>query len=168
MKIIKYTSAMLLLVSNQAFSESTYVTIPGEGWSLSLDTPPMTATKSQAEGRLLRYTGSSITTGVTLSVNTEIEASGSHKECFDFYWGKAQKNPMLMKETINTFKNSKAMYATHYSEGEYRGQPFKTANGHAFFVNNGVCIDLHVSHWPREKESDKIVKDILMSLKITK
>lgn len=168
MAISKYVSAILLLCSTHAVSENTYITIPGEDWTLMLDTPPITSTQSQADGRLLRYTGSDIDTGVTLSVNTETESSGSHKECFDAFWEKAQKNPVMVKGSIATFENEKAMYATHHSEGEYRGQPFKTANGHAYFVNNGICVDLHVSHWPRIEDSDDIVKDILLSIKVIK
>ena len=60
------------------------------------------------------------------------------------------------------------MYATHLSEGEYKGQPFKLAAGHAYFVKNGVCVDLHVSHFPFSDKSDKIVKDIIVSSKIFK
>lgn len=166
MRTLRSVTATLLLISSNVFAETTYITIPGEGWSLALNTPPMTATKSQSSDRVLRYTGSSITTGVTLSVNTELDASESNNECFNAYWDKAQKNPTMVKESIETFNNSNAMYATHYSEGEYRGQPFKMANGHAYFVNSGVCVDLHVSHWPRTDESKKLVKDILLSLKI--
>ena len=165
---MKFFAVLLLIASSAVIAEDTYITIPGEGWSLKLDTPAITSSKSEVEGRILKYVGSSVETGVTLSVNTELEASKNNQQCFDVFWAKAQKNPMMVKSSINIFIDEKAMYATHRSEGEYKGQPFKTANGHAYFAYNGICVDLHVSHWPLSDKSDEIVKTIILSAAIVK
>ena len=157
---------LTLFVTSSVSAEETYITIPGENWTLMLETPPITSSKLEVSNRLVRYVGSSVETGVTLSVNTETEASKNNRECFEVFWSKAQNNPVMVKASIRTKNNNKAYYATHRSEGEYKGQAFKIANGHAYFVKNGICVDLHVSHWPFTSESEIIVSNILESLKI--
>jgi len=157
---------LALFFASLVSAEDTYITIPNENWTLKLDTPPITYSKLEVRNRLVRYIGSSVETGVTLSVNSETEASSKSQECFEVFWAKAQNNPVMVKASIKTKNDSKAYYATHLSEGEYKGQAFKTANGHAYFVRNGLCVDLHVSHWPFTGESERVVSDILESLEI--
>jgi len=157
---------LALFFSSLVSAEDTYITMPNENWTLKLDTPSITSSKMEVRNRLIRYVGSSVETGVTLSVNSETEASSSNQECYETFWAKAQSNPVMVKASIKTKKDNKAYYATHQSEGEYKGQAFKTANGHAYFVKNGICIDLHVSHWPFVEESESIVNAILESTEI--
>lgn len=161
----------ILLISALFFAslvsaEDTYITIPNENWTLKLNTPPITSSKLEVSNRLVRYIGSSVETGVTLSVNSETEASSNNQECFEVFWAKAQNNPVMVKTSVKTNSDNKAYYATHRSEGEYKGQAFKTANGHAYFARNGICVDLHVSHWPFTGESERIISDILESFVI--
>jgi hypothetical protein len=165
-KFMKLTIALLVLLSTPLHAETTYITIPGEGWTLKVETPPLTSSKSEVAGRILRYLGSSVETGISLSIYTEIEGSSNNIECFETYWKKAQENPVMVKASIKEFSDEKAMYATHSSEGEYQGQAFKTANGHAYFVKNGVCVDVHVSHWPYTEKSENAVEGIIKSLAI--
>jgi hypothetical protein len=155
-----------MLLSIPLHAETTYITIPGEGWTLKVETPPLTSSKSELEGRVLRYLGSSVETGISLSINTETESSSDNIQCFEIHWKKAQNNPIMVKTSIKEFSDEKAMYATHTSEGEYQGQAFKTANGHAYFVKNGICVDLHVSHWPYTEKSEDAVEGVIKSFAI--
>ena len=157
---------LLLTVTGYANAENTYITMPNEGWTLLLDTPPITSSKNDVKNRMVRYMGSSIETGITISVNSNTDAASSNKECFDTYWQKAQQNPVMVKTSIDTSNNKTAYYASHQSEGEYRGKAFKTANGHAYFVKGGLCIDVHVSHWPFDDDSEDMVNEIIKSLEI--
>jgi hypothetical protein len=158
--------AILLLLPLAAVAEIQYITIPGEGWHLKLDAPPLTNTEAQSRGRIFRYLASSVETGVTVSVNTETQASKSNAECRDRYWAKQRTNPMLVKGSEAAFEDDAAYYSTYRSEGVYKGQPFKTANAHAYIVKDGICADVHVSHWPYTEESESLVEDIVTSIAI--
>lgn len=149
-----------------ACAEATYITIPGERWTLRLETPAITSSEIKVKSRRVRYIGSSIETGITVSLHGEIKGAGSNQDCFDTFWPKAQTNPVLLQGTVSTHSNGQAHYATHQSEGEYKGQSFKTANGHAYFARNGLCFDLHVSHWPFREGSEALVNSILKSIHI--
>ena len=157
---------LALILSPIANAEETYITMPNENWTLKLEIPPITNIEMKTRNRIIRYLGSSVETGVTISVSSEIEASSSNEECFKTFWAKAQLNPVMVRSSIKTQNDTKAYYATHQSEGEYKGEAFKTANGHAYFAKDGICMDLHVSHWPLTETSEGIVSSILESIEI--
>jgi hypothetical protein len=157
---------VLLLTPLAAVAEIQYITIPGEGWHLTLDAPPLTNTEAKARGRIFRYLASSVETGVTVSVNTETEGSKSNAQCRDTYWTRQQTNPVLVKGSESVFEDDTAYYSTYRSEGVYKGEPFKTANAHAYIARNGICADIHVSHWPYNEESESIVAEIVTSIAV--
>lgn len=152
----------LLLSPVVAGAESHYITVPGEGWSLKLDAPALASSKGQSEGRRFKYMGSSAT-GVTLSLHAEPESATSAGACRDAFWTKSQNNPHLVKSSAKLSESERMAFATHLSEGSFQGKAFKSANGHAYFVQKGLCMDLHVSHYPYAEGSEKVVEDILKS-----
>lgn len=157
---------LTLSVVSLASAEDTYITMPNAHWTLKLDTPPMSFSELWKKGQLARYIALSIETGVNLNVFAETEGAGSHKECFKTFWPRTQDNPYIVKVTIKTRKDRAAYYGTYLAEGHYQGRAFKLVNGHAYFVKNGHCIDLHVTHGPFTDESEGIINDILRSIKI--
>jgi len=157
---------VLLLVAGAAHAETSYLTVPGEGWSMKFDAPAMTDVKGKMDSRSFGYLASSTQTGVTISIYTETDGSSDNETCRRIYWGKGLENPNLVKDSVKLFETNSAKYVTHRSEGVYRGTAFKTANGHAFFVKNGLCVDVHVSHWPYRDDSEAIVEKILRSVSI--
>jgi hypothetical protein len=72
----------------------------------------------------------------------------------------------MKKSDINLSGSDNALFATHLMETVLQGTTQKTANGHAYFAKNGLCMDLHVSHWPYQPGSEKRVETILKSLAV--
>lgn len=157
--------ALLVCTCTVAAAEPLYITVPGEGWTLKLDTPAMTNVRGSAEGRRLQYQASSTETGITLSLHSEADSGSSHEVCREAYWKKSPASPMT-KSDISLWSTEQAMMVTHLTELVYQGKAQKTANGHAYFVKNGLCLDLHVSHWPYQPGSEKRVEAVLRSLAI--
>ena len=159
-------AALLLLMPLAAIAETRYITIPGEGWHLTVDAPPLTNSEAMSTGRIFRFLASSVETGVTVSVNTETQGSQSNAACREKHWTRQRTNPMLVKGSESIFEDDTAFYSAYRSEGIFQGQPFKTANAHAYIAKDGICADVHVSHWPYTEESDSIVADIVTSIAI--
>lgn len=157
---------LLLLVPGAALAETLYVTVPGEGWALKLEAPAVTNVKAASANRRFQYMGSSVESGITLSLHAETEGIKSNDECRETFWSKGLSNPNLVKATVKLVASERAALVTHQSEGTFKGQAFKTANGHAYFVKNGLCMDLHVSHFPYAESSEKQVEAILRSIAI--
>lgn len=157
---------VMLLLCGAAHAEPTWITVPGEGWSVKLDAPPMTNIKGEREGRRFKYLASNTETGVTFSIHTETAAADNKDSCRATYWARGSTNPTLVKESVRQFESDAASFVTHRSEGSYKGTPFKTANGHAYLVKGGLCLDVHVSHWPYRDDSEALVEKVLRSVSI--
>ncbi len=155
--------AALLCTGTIACADTLYITVPAEGWSLQLDTTAMTNTRGNSDGRRFQYQASSVETGFTLSLHTETEGGSSNDACRETYWKKNQNSPTT-KSDIQLSASGNALLVTHLTELVYQGKAQKTANGHAYFVKNGLCMDLHVSHWPYQSGSEKRVDAVLRSL----
>ncbi len=157
---------LLLVSSSSVFAETQYITIPGEGWHMKIDSPALTNVESSMRDRVFRYIASSIETGITLSVNTELEGVNNNTECRETNWKKNLKNPMLTKGSEKLFENNGYLFSSYRSEGEYRGKHFKTANTHVYISKNGICADIHVSHWPYDENSEEIISKIIQSVTV--
>lgn len=153
---------LMLLLPLAASAEPFYVTVPGEGWSLKVDAPPMTRMGGEVKDRRLQFMASSLESGVTLSLHSETTGGGSSSECRDRYWPLSLGSPTVKTE-IQLSGAGDFLFVTHLAEAELKGVKHKTANGHAYFVKNGLCMDLHVSHWPYQQGSEKRVEQILRS-----
>lgn len=157
--------ALLVCTCTAAAADPLYITVPGEGWTLKLDTPAMNNARGSAEGRRFQYQASSVETGITLSLHSEADSGTSNEACREAYWKKSQTSPTT-KSDISLWSTEQAMMVTHLTEVVYQGKAQKTANGHAYFVKNGLCLDLHVSHWPYQSGSEKRVEAVLRSLAV--
>lgn len=157
---------LLLFFSTSVFADTQYITIPGEGWHLKVDSPAFTNVESSMRERVFRYIASSIETGVTLSVNTKLEGASTNTECRETNWKKNLTNPMLTKGSEKLFEKKGYLFSSYRSEGEYKGKHFKTANTHAYISRNGICADIHVSHWPYDENSEDIVSKIIQSVTV--
>lgn len=162
MKLGYKTCLLVLLLPALARAESFYLTVPGEAWSLKLDVPAITSIKGEGKDRYYKVTATSVPTGVTFSLYTETQAAGSNAECREKYWGLNKASP-IQKQNIRLFGDDNFLYVSHTAEVDYKGQHYKTANGHAYFVKNGLCMDLHVSHYPLQEGSEQRVEAILRS-----
>ncbi|MBX3656706.1 MAG: hypothetical protein KF686_21230 [Ramlibacter sp.] len=120
--------------------------------------------KGERDGRHFQYLASSTETGVTFSIHTETLGADSNESCRSTYWSRGAGNPTLIKDSVKLFESDIASFVTHRSEGVYKGTAFKTANGHAYLVKNGVCVDVHVSHWPYRDTSEALVEQLLRSV----
>ena len=73
---------------------------------------------------------------------------------------------MLVRGSENVFETDPAHFSTYRSEGVYKGKPFNTASAHAYIAKDGICAEVHASHWPYTEERDALVAAIITSMTI--
>lgn len=149
-------------------AEPNIVTIPNQGWSLIVETPPLTSSESTNKDGRFRYIGADTASGITFSIHTEDLDFGnqSNAQCRDKYWMKTKNNPYIIKDSIELFETTIMLGVMYRIEGKYMGQPYKTSSSHGYFVKNGKCVDLHVSQIPYSDEGMKNVKNIVSTARI--
>lgn len=137
-----FTAAFLILASSTALAEVTEVKIPGKNWGISFNMPIISQYQGEVSDSGFQYMAASA--GIAGGPNTiisfflENDSSGSNKECFDNYWGKSKQNPMVVQSSVKTES------LPGYEQVTYKYSPGQP-NANFYFVNQGYCIDFHVS-----------------------
>jgi len=161
-------AAFLTTLSLTVIAEPNIVTIPNQGWSLIVETPPLTSSESSNKDGRFRYIGADTASGITFSIHTEdwdLE-NQSNTQCREKYWMKTKNNPYIIKESVELFETATMLGVMYRIEGKYMGQPYKTASSHGYFVKNGKCVDLHVSQIPYSDEGMRNVKNIVRTARV--
>lgn len=155
--------ALLLLGSSISYAEVTEVKIPGKNWGISFNMPIISQYQGKASNNSFQYVAVSEGTigepNTILSFFLENDSSSSNKECFDNYWSKSKKNPMIITASIKT--ESLQDYEQIYYKYSF-GQP----NANFYFVNQGYCIDVHVSLSNDMKGAEEALLSIGKSIKV--
>lgn len=156
--------AASILVSMCAHAEVAQVHIPGKSWGIRFDMPTISQYQGVGNGRSFQYkavsAGGPGTPQTMLTLFLEPEAFGSNKECFQSYWSKSKQNPLIDQSSIKT-TSMQNFEAVHYKY--VPGQP----NANFYLVNQGYCIDVHVSLSQDTPEAEKTLTAIGDSLRIT-
>lgn len=154
---------LLLLGSSISCAEVTEVKIPGKNWGISFNMPIISQYQGKASTSSFQYIAVSEGTlgepNTILSFFLENDSSSSNKECFDSYWSKSKKNPMIIASSIKT--ESLQGYEQAYYKYSF-GQP----NANFYFVNQGYCMDIHVSLSKDMKGAEEAIISIGKSIKI--
>jgi len=164
-----YFFLALTLFLADAAAEPTYITIPDQGWHLSLDAPAPSKMEGSTLGSRFRYTASDPFTSTTYSVLTEPFTDKTHTSCRDLILSRAKDRPAGSKEDKTklfeaaTFSGQRSRF-----EVTVDGRTHTMATAHAFFVEKGRCVDVHVSQFPYSDEALDAVEAIVRTVKVVK
>src|SRR5881296_705294 len=91
---------LLLGFSAAALAGEVKVKIPAEGWSISFDSPRLSQEQESKKDGEYAFKANSDRFNISLFVEKPHGAGSSHKDCYEFYWPQASRNPMIAKDTI--------------------------------------------------------------------
>ena len=151
-----------------ADADSNIITIPGQGWHLVLDVPPLTSTRSESNGSLFTYQGEDTVSGLTLRVTTELLPDGDNAKCRQQAWARTREESNVIKGSLDRFENRMLLGATYQSTLDAMGRRFATANASGYFVVNDRCVDVRASVTPYAEKARQTVLAIVQSLRIMK
>ena len=155
--------ATLMASSSPLYAEVSEVRIPGKNWGISFNMPTISQYQGQASNNGFQYMAAS--KGIAGAPNTilslflENDSSSSNKECFESYWSKSKRNPIISTASI------KAASLQGYEQVYYKYSPGQP-NANFYFVNQGYCIDVHVSLSASMSGEEEALLSIGESLKV--
>lgn len=154
MSSLRLLSCVLLTVSGSIFAESQTIPITGLGWSVTVDAPTFVTKKEKPSEGGFSFQANSGNFNLSVLVETP-EKAGGNKECFDFYWTKASKNPLIDKLSVETSRNAKFHRAQYTMKSA--DQVFTVKHVNYYFAFEGKWVDIHISITnPTAKESGLI------------
>jgi len=139
-----------------AFAENVEVNIPGEGWRISFDSPPLSQKQEARRGSDYAFKASSDRFNISLFVEQPQGKGDTHKDCYRFYWPKASGNPMIAKDTVVTSDATKYFRVQYDIIAEIQSQPIRQRNVHYYVAHRGRWVDVHISIIEPTQEDGRI------------
>ena len=142
--------------------------LPGSGWAVALELPGFDVlgeqTRSDGQGR--RMEAFHPETGVMLSLFVEREPTRrSTEECRDLYWNRTRRSP-LPKRNVRTTERP-PLSVMEYLVPSFQGRSLMQQNVNAYYGQDGICVDLHVSKTSYVPADSALFAAILRSVRIT-
>jgi hypothetical protein len=146
---------ILLCISTVSFAAEEKVIIPNEGWFITFDSPPLSKKQESRIEKGYAFRGSSGRFNISLYVEKPQSYGAMNKDCFEFYWPKASKDPSIPKNTIKISETSKYVRGQYDVVMEYKGKTIRHRNVNYYFVFNDKWVDVHISIIePNEKDAE--------------
>lgn len=155
-----------VLVMSCVHAEKYSFTVPEKNMVLSFDAPGLSSFEGRSNKEQMQFKAQGFE-GFNLSYFVEpSEGKGSNaKECFEFYWKRAQTNPMMDKATIKLRESGNMSVAEYDLAGEWQGKNFRMPNRNFYLYVKGNCIDIHISKLPFTESDLKMFRNFEDSIK---
>lgn len=127
--------------------------ILGESWFIVADTPTLAVFQGQLHKNGYQYQAAS-ENGFNISAFVEQPATEStaHADCFEHYWPKMKRNPLIDIDSVEVVKGDHFVKVSY----DYKDIPAKAPKHHVnyYMAHNQRWIDIHISmisDLPREE-----------------
>jgi tetratricopeptide (TPR) repeat protein len=141
------------------------ISVPTNDWALNIELTGFKVEKNNFSPEARVVLVSKEAKNLTVSVYIEkAPKEGDQLECRNYYWGKAQKSP-LVKDNINLYEKGDIAFVEHDVK-EYEGKVINFHNLNAYLSYKGYWIDVHISEVNYKAEDKKLFDLIVTSLKI--
>lgn len=122
------------------------IEIPGEGWSLSFVAPPLSESQEKRQGENYAFMAKGGRFNLSVFVEKPQKNGGSHKDCADYYWQLAQRNPAITKnpppKISEDSKYVRVLYEAVVDAGPLR---VHQTNVNYYFSFRDKWVDVHIS-----------------------
>jgi hypothetical protein len=142
----------LLILPISAFADAVSIPISNQGWNISLDAPTFARRQGQEQGPTYIYRANSGRFNLSIFVEPQAKDGGS-KECYEFYWPRASRNPLINKPTIKV-SNTDKFYRVEY---DIAAEPVGQRNVNYYFMFDGKWVDVHISLTNPTKDDDALI-----------
>jgi len=151
--VMRFFSALFLLtLPITSYADTVSIPIPSQGWNISLDAPRLARKQGRQEGPNYVYQANSDRFNLSIFVEPQANPGGS-KECYEFYWPKASRNPLISKPTIKV-SNTDKFYRVEYDVGV---GTLVQHNVNYYFMFEGKWVDVHISITNPTIEDDAVI-----------
>lgn len=139
-----------VVAASMTFAAETYsFTIPGRGWALTMELPPLAVYQAEDAEPGFRFMGSCAEDeGIAVSFFVESSEAADSEACRAELWAQGSQNPMISKDTVQLVDFAGKPGVRYVIEGEFQGEHVKAQNANVYLAHDGTCVDVHVSRFP--------------------
>ena len=148
--------AAVLAFSRAAGATPVKVDIPKEGWSIAFDSPSLSKQEESRGDGEYAFRASSGRFNISLFVEKPGGAGKTHRDCYEFYWSRAKRNPMIAQDLVQSADTPKYVRVQYDIVTQFQGQPIRQRHVHYYFVYREKWVDVHISIIVPTKEDEEI------------
>jgi len=134
------------------------IVVPGDGWRICFDSPPLSETPEFRKNGPSGYAcqGNSGRFNISIFVENPQGQGKTHKECHDFYWPKAGRNPLIVKDTVAASNTPKYCRVQYDIVADFQGRAIRHKNVNYYMAFRGRWLDVHISIIEPTAEDEKV------------
>jgi len=139
-------------------AEPFVVTIPGQGWAITTDVPPLANFAGQSKADNFQFRATSGEGGFNVSIFVE-QPQGhekTHEAVFNHYWPMAKQNPLIDTSSIKVTKTGKFVKVAYRFDLGQADKDAKNRQVNYYFFFKDRWIDVHISKMPLVPSDDKV------------
>jgi hypothetical protein len=149
--------AVVLAFTGPAVAVPVKVEIPKEGWSIAFDSPSLSKQQESRDDGEYAFMANSGRFNLSLFVEKPGGAGQTHRDCHDFYWSQAKRNPMIAQDSVQSLGDAELRArASTTSSRSSRVSPSGSGRFTNYFVYRGKWVDVHISVIVPTKEDEEI------------
>jgi hypothetical protein len=148
--------AVVLALTGPAIAVPVKVEIPKEGWSIAFDSPSLSKQEESKGDGEYAFRANSGRFNLSLFVEKPGGAGQTHRDCYDFYWSQARRNPMIAQDSVKSSETPSYVRVQYDIVTQFQGQPIRQRHVHYYFVYGGKWVDVHISVIVPTKEDEEI------------
>jgi hypothetical protein len=149
------TLAVVLALVASAGAAPVQVEIPKEGWSIAFDSPSLSKQQESRGDGEYAFRANSGRFNISLFVEKPGGAGRTHRDCYEFYWSQARRNPMIAQDSVQSAETPKYVRVQYDIVTEFQGQAIRQRHVHYYFVYREKWVDVHISIIVPTKEDEE-------------
>jgi len=121
------------------------ITIPDQKWTISFESPTLSGSKESNNANSYVYQANSDRFNISIFVEPPKGPGMRHKDCFNYYWPRGAKNPLIDQKSIKITESKRYVKVEYNIIANIEGKTVSQQNINFFFANKGKWVDVHVS-----------------------
>ncbi len=147
---------LISLVSPAVFADALTLHVPGEHWSLLLESPPLKTVKDDASGRAYQYWGTAGRLNVSLqSDNGQCPGTDTDSEWHKCMLDRVVNSPIVVSPSVEVTNTSLGQMVSYLGRVTVGGKTVESVNVNILFMKNEKECNLHMSMLLPLTEDDK-------------
>lgn len=152
--VIAAVGPLIVALMHQAMlaDEPFTITIPGQGWSVAFEAPPLSQFQGQSHGKTFIFQGTEPKAfNVSMFVEEAKSKDSTNESCFKYYWPLAKRNPLIDQQSVKKETLPKFIKVTYL----VRAHESTAFDVNYYFAFQGCWVDLHASWFPAATDADQ-------------
>lgn len=142
----RWLALVMALASVASVAAATVeIKIPGEGWSIFFDAPPLSGRQEARQSGNYAFRASSDRFNLSLFVEKPGGPGSTNRGVYQYYWAQASRDPLIAKDTVKAIETDRYVRVEYRVDTTIGNRRVRQKSVNYYFVCRGKWVDVHIS-----------------------